>query len=323
MPNQLLDLKVGEVSLVPKGANRKHFLIVKQEEPMADNELLQAILDAELQDEERINEVLKAQGLSEKATNAVKGALRILNAFKDELPKDILNTLASLAGYGYAPAPTEKARGKKEEDEEYGEFEYGEKGKKKARGKKEEEEEETEKAGKKYPAPVKKADGTFDLSAVPDELRPTLEVIFKEHEQAVRKAQELEAVLKAEQDRRKTLEFVERAKQYTHLPINPDEFGPVLKQISESAPEAFQKLEQVLKAADENLRVAGSLKPVGRDSTGTGGNTAWDQICALASQLVEKSEHKLSFEAAVDKVLQSRPDLYRRYLDEQRRYGTV
>jgi hypothetical protein len=321
MPNQLLDLKVGEVSLVPKGANRKRFLILKrEEEPMADNELLQAILDAELQDEERINEVLKAQGLSEKATNAVKGALRILNAFKDELPKDILNTLASLAGYGYAPAPTEKAKAKEEEeDEEYGD--YGEKAKKKARGK--QEEEETEKAGKKYPAPVKKADGTFDLSAVPDELRPTLEVIFKEHEQAVRKAQELEAVLKAEQDRRKTLEFVERAKQYTHLPINPEEFGPVLKQISESAPEAFQKLEQVLKAADENLRVAGSLKPVGRDSTGTGGNTAWDQICALASQLVEKAEHKLSFEAAVDKVLQSRPDLYRRYLDEQRRYGTV
>jgi len=319
MPNQLLDLKVGEVSLVPKGANRKRFLILKhEEEPMADNELLQAILDAELQDEERINEVLKAQGLSEKATNAVKGALRILNAFKDELPKDILNTLASLAGYGYAPAPTEKAKAKEEEDEEYGD--YGEKAKKKARGK---QEEETEKAGKKYPAPVKKADGTFDLSAVPDELRPTLEVIFKEHEQAVRKAQELEAVLKAEQDRRKTLEFVERAKQYTHLPINPEEFGPVLKQISESAPEAFQKLEQVLKAADENLRVAGSFKPVGRDSTGTGGNTAWDQICALASQLVEKAEHKLSFEAAVDKVLQSRPDLYRRYLDEQRRYGTV
>ena len=286
---------------------------------MENSELLQAILDAELQDEERINEVLKAQGLSEKATNAVKGALRILNAFKDELPKDILNTLASLAGYGYAPVPTEKAKAKEEEDEEYGD--YGEKGKKKVRGK--QEEEETEKAGKKYPAPVKKADGTFDLSAVPDELRPTLEVIFKEHEQAVRKAQELESVLKAEQDRRKTLEFVERAKQYTHLPINPEEFGPVLKQISESAPEAFQKLEQVLKAADENLRVAGSLKPVGRDSTGTGGNTAWDQICALANQLVEKAEHKLSFEAAVDKVLQSRPDLYRRYLDEQRRYGTV
>jgi len=323
MPNQLLDLKVGEVSLVPKGANRKRFLVVKQEVSMENNELLQTILDAELQDEERINEVLKSQGLSEKAINAVKGALRILNAFKDELPKDILNTLASLAGYGYAPAPTEKAKAKQEEqggDGEYGAYgEPDKKGKKKALGK----EEETEKAGKKYPAPVKKADGTFDLSAVPDELRPTLEVIFKEHEEAVRKAQELEAVLKAEQDRRKVLEFVERAKQYTHLPINPDEFGPVLKQISESAPEAFQKLEQVLKAADENLRVAGSLKPVGRDSTGTGGNTAWDQICALASQLVEKAEHKLSFEAAVDKVLQSRPDLYRRYLDEQRRYGTV
>jgi hypothetical protein len=137
--NRLHDLQVDEVSLVPRGANRKKFLILKSMlgGDAMDQSMIERILDADLEDEERVDAVLKAQGLSDKARNAVKGALRILNAFKDELPNDILNTLASLAGYGYAPAPTGEIKAAKpySDDDSYGDYGYGEYGEGTARKK--------------------------------------------------------------------------------------------------------------------------------------------------------------------------------------------
>ena len=108
---------------------------------MYDETLLDRVLSTDLENEAEIEQVLKAQGLSEKATNAVKGALRLLNAYRDELPPDILNTLASLAGYGYQPPPlpasdevkaarTQQPKGERYGDYEYGEYGYGEPGKK-------------------------------------------------------------------------------------------------------------------------------------------------------------------------------------------------
>jgi hypothetical protein len=135
LANQLHDLKVEEVSLVPKGANRKRFLILKAlgGDAMSDD-MLSRILDTHVENEWHIDEVLKAQGLSEKATNAVKGALRLLNAFRDELPNDILNTLASLAGYGYQPPPlpaSDEVKAGRSQPKQYGEYgDYGEPGKK-------------------------------------------------------------------------------------------------------------------------------------------------------------------------------------------------
>jgi hypothetical protein len=145
LANELRDLEIAEVSLVRRGANRKKFLILKAlgGDPMNDD-VLSRVLDADLdpEDEERINGVLKAQGLSDKAANAVKAALRILNAFKDELPHDVLNILAGLASYGYQPAPlpaSEEAKASRSQPKDHGDYgeygEYGEYGKQRGKGK--------------------------------------------------------------------------------------------------------------------------------------------------------------------------------------------
>lgn len=273
MPKRLTDLDVFEVSLVPRGANRKKFLVLKEEVNGMDlEELYEIVTKTEAEGEEALEELTKA-GLSEKAINAVKGALRLLNAYKDELPKDILKTLAGLAGYGY-PEPQEKAQESKEERPD-----------------------------------IKKDDGTLNLEAIPEEVRPAIEALWKEHEEAIRKAQELEAVLKEERDRQLTKEFVAKASAFANLPIKPEELGPVLKRVSESSQEDYQLIEQVLKAADEALGQSRLFAELGSEIPGS---EPLGKVEAMAKELVAKSG--ITYEQAVDRVLVENPELYTEYL---------
>jgi len=286
--NRLKDLDAVEVSLVPRGANKKKFLIFKEDDsPM--EEILKAVLETELDDEQRVEEVLKAAKLSDKGRNAVKGALRLLNAYKDELPKDIMKTLAELAGYGY-PAPTEKAKDKKDEEED----------KKKKYG---------------YPAPTKKEDGSWDFSGIPEEVRPAVEALWKEQQEAVKKAEELEKVLKEERDKQLRKEFIQKAAdEFANLPTKPEEFGLVLKGLAEKAPEEYSRLEGVLKAANEAIEKGALYAEIGRSGT-PAGDSAVAKVEAMAAGLVQKDAN-LSRVDALAKVLAENPQLYEQYRKE-------
>ncbi|MBW2674617.1 MAG: hypothetical protein JRD89_14600 [Deltaproteobacteria bacterium] len=253
-------------------------------------EILKAVLETELEDENKVEEVLKAAKLSGKAQNAVKGALRLLNAYKDELPKDIMKTLAGLAGYGY-PAPTEKAKGKKDEEEEDKKKKYG------------------------YPAPTKKEDGSYDFSGIPEEVRPAVEALWKEQQEAVKKAEELEKVLKEERDKQLRKEFVQKAAaEFGNLPVKPEEFGLVLKGLAEKAPEEYAKLESVLKAANEDIEKGALYAEIGRGGT-PAGDSAVAKVEAMAAGLVQKDAN-LSRMDALAKVLAENPQLYEQYRKE-------
>ena len=115
MPNRLYDLEVERIDLVDTPAIRRRFLIVKQE---TEEEILKEL-------EETIAAVTKArtdeekQKLSDKAINAIKGALNLLNKYKDELPsaaRMAIDALAKLVegygyGYGYGYATPQKGEG--------------------------------------------------------------------------------------------------------------------------------------------------------------------------------------------------------------------
>ncbi len=105
--NKLTELDTLGVSLVKRGANRKRFALAKAEEPMDEIEILKAVLedDTEFENAEQVAEAIEKAQLSAKAQSAVKGALRLLNAFKDELPEDTLDMLATMAGF---PSPSSK-----------------------------------------------------------------------------------------------------------------------------------------------------------------------------------------------------------------------
>ncbi|MBW2084447.1 MAG: hypothetical protein JRI54_00225 [Deltaproteobacteria bacterium] len=253
-------------------------------------EILKAVLETELEDEQKVEEVLKAAKLSDKAQNAVKGALRLLNAYKDSLPKDIMKTLAELAGYGY-PAPTEKAKDKKDEEEEDKKKKYG------------------------YPAPTKKEDGSYDFSGIPEEVRPAVEALWKEQQEAIKKAEELEKVLKEERDKQLRKEFVQKAAtDFTNLPTKPEEFGLVLKGLAEKAPEEYTKLEGVLKAASEAIEKGALYAEIGRGGM-PAGDSAVAKVEAMAAGLVQKNAN-LSRMDALAKVLAENPQLYEQYRKE-------
>jgi hypothetical protein len=107
MPTRITNLDTLEVSLVPKGANKKKFILFKSDKGEIEmQELLKNILEKKLENEDKIESICKDNGLSENAVNAIKGALRILLAAKDELPEEIFSMLAEMAGYEWnAPEP--------------------------------------------------------------------------------------------------------------------------------------------------------------------------------------------------------------------------
>ena len=94
----LQDLEVFEVSLVKKPANGRTFYMRKaaDEEIKMDEKIL-AVIDTPAENEAKLDAVLKEE-MSEDAVRAVRAALRLLDAFKDEIPSDTLAGLADAAG---------------------------------------------------------------------------------------------------------------------------------------------------------------------------------------------------------------------------------
>lgn len=318
---ELKELKVAEVSLVDKPANRRRFLILKQENGMQQEDVLKAVLEAELEDEGKVDTVLKAAGLSENAQAATKGALRLLNAFKEEMPKDIFSKLAECSGYP-PPEPATKAAVAETPEEKQKRLEEEAAAAAVAAAAK-------QAKAKKEDGPVVKADGSLDLSGVPEEVRPAVEAIWKSHQEAVAKAEQLQKSLDEEKTRRRTAEFIQKAEQqYSNLPgTTPVDLAPVLMAIEGSAPEAYAKLETVLKAADVAIKQGLLFKSIGSDKGSDGsGNSAWVRIEAAADKLVQAVQkdggRRITKAQAIDRVLQGDKALYAEYLKEQKEART-
>jgi hypothetical protein len=155
----------------------------------------------------------------------------------------------------------------------------------------------------------------LDLSTLPPEVQAQIDSLFKSQEEAVKKAAELEAVLKEERDKRLTEEALAIAKGFSHLPIKAEEFGPVVKALREKAPQEWAEVMKALTAADTAIGEGKLFDEVGT-TTSPKASSVMGQINALADGLVQKSEIKLTREQAVDQVLKSNPDLYNEYLKE-------
>ena len=285
MAKRLMDLEVAEVSLVRKPANKRAFLIYKGEHEGGESlmsELHENILKAikaELPGD--VAAKISKQDITEEGQDVLKSLIQLLRAYKEDLPENLLETLAELAELELP------ARENEEEDEEEVEMEKG------------------------YPVPVKKADGSFDLSDVPKEQRAIVEALWKQSEKSELLAKEL----REEKDRRILKEFVEKAGQYDRLPIKAEELGGIFKALSEKANDEFVKLEGVLKAVNEALSESELFKEVGSSFVGAG--DAWKKVEQMAESLVLKDAN-LTKEQAISKVLEMNPDLYAEYLAEQK-----
>lgn len=180
--------------------------------------------------------------------------------------------------------------------------------------------------------PVKKEDGTWDLSAVPEEQRPALELLMKSHDDELaelRKTAEAEAtkadeatkIAKAVEEKLETAEYIAKSSSLEHLTKDDAEFGPVLRVIAKAEeaghlPEGtVEKLDTVLKAANEAIEKGDLFSEVGRAGHGAGGD-AQAKLDAKAAEL-RKDDPTLTKEGAVSKALELDPSLYTDIRKEQ------
>lgn len=287
--NELNNLTAQEVSLVDRGANlKKRFPVYKQMEDSMD-EILKAVLETPLDEEEGLQEYFAKAKVSDKGQNAIKAALRMLSAYKDELPSDALDKLAAAAGYS-----SPKAMAKKEDEGDT----YPAP---KAKGKKEKETDEEDEAE------MKKIRKAYD-----DEIN-TLKA----------KNETIEKSLRDERDARELASWISKAQ--TDLGFfpgsNAEDLGRTLKALHDLDPKMaaadFESKKKISKLMEDNEL----LREAGRNTTGSA-DSAWAKIEKLASEIVEKSaDLAMNHSKAVNKVLETPlgQNLYKKYLDENPR----
>jgi hypothetical protein len=141
------------------------------------------------------------------------------------------------------------------------------------------------------------------------------EQVTKADFEALRKRNDdLESLLKVEQDARILKAFQDKVGIYKALPIG-DGFASVLKGISEKAPTEYAELDKVLTAADEAMTKGALFSEIGRGGSAPSG--AQPKIDTLAAEMVTKDTTGLTREQAIRKVYREHPDLYAELQREQ------
>lgn len=278
------EVEIDFISFVPRGANRKKYFLVKEDRALKDD-ILKSILET---DEGDISRVLKEAGLEgEAAAGVLEAAAKLLKAYKDELPEGALQILAKASGLP-EPQPAAKSH-TKEEGEGKGEG--------------------TEKEG---------APGTVLSKEALEKMDPATQAIVKQlqEENTATKAEAREArqMAKELKDEQVLKEYVAKAEELQSLPVQPLKLGPIMKTIGEAHPAEFEEIFRLLKAADAVIEKSELFREFGK--SGPGESSAEAQIYAKARAMVAK-DGDLTFEEAVEKVMDLEPELYQKAEEER------
>ena len=245
-------------------------------------EILKALMDEETEDEAKLTEWVEKQKLGEKEANALKGAMRILNGFKDNASiKKVSDAMAGLFGNPEKkPDPEKEPPAKKEEPA-------------------------------KKEKPVKKDDD----NAIPEAVQKQLDDTNARAEKVEKANEELREVVKKETRARKRIEMIAKCeKSYAHVPgLSTEEQAEMLL----DADEKGRKLIEKQWAATEEAIVKSDLL-ISRGSGGGGvpSGDGHDKLEKIAKGMVEKSTDGLTYEQAYARALEQNPGLYSEYLDE-------
>lgn len=151
-------------------------------------------------------------------------------------------------------------------------------------------------------------------STIPDEFKQRFEALENELKAQKEKNDSLQTQITKTASEAKVKDFVQKAAGFDKLSINAEEIGPVLKNLSESDPEGYAKIEAVLAAANEQVAKGGLFKELGTD--GEGDNDIEKQVQAKADE-IRKSNPGLTIEAARAKVWESDPELCKQYYKQK------
>lgn len=278
----LHDVEAQFISFVPRGANKKQFLVVKED---VKEDIVRTILETPDGD---LAKALQGAGLEGEGAEALVGAAKVLKAYKDALPENAIALLAKCAGLAL-PESMKK-------DMPNGDGKAGE-----GTGK---EKKEGQVGGDLSKESLEKLDPG---------VRALLEKALEERDQAAAKADQALSVAKELKDEKVLKEYVEKAEDLPHLPIEPLKFGPVMKALGEAHPAEFAEVYRVLKAVDAIVEKSALFSEIGKAGQG---NSAEAQIYAKARAMVAK-DGDLTFEEAVEKVMDLEPELYEKAEEER------
>ena len=281
----LNEAKARFIAFVPKGANKKQYFLVKEDRQLKED-ILKAILET---DESEVTRTLKEAKLEGEAAGVLEATAKILKAYKDLLPEDALQILAKACGL---PEPVgEKGEPKAESEKDAGKGAGREAGMSGDGGA----------AGSGDPL------NKENLEKMDPKARSIIEKLLEDQQQTKAEANEAKRIAKELKDQQVLKEYVAKAEELQNLPVQPLKLGPVMKTLGESNPREFEEIFKLLKAADAILDKSELFREFGKAGPGEGSAEA--QIFAKARALVTK-DAALTFEEAVEKVMDLEPELY-------------
>jgi len=269
----LRDSEAEFISFVPRGANKKQFLVVKEMK----GDIVKTILETP---DEDLAKALQEAGLEGEGAEALVGASKLLKAYKDALPENAIAILAKCAGLALPEIEKEDVPNKGKETKKQSASELSK---------------ET-------------------LEKLDPGVRSLLEKTLAERDLATAKADEALGLAKELKDEKILKEYIEKAEDLPNLPIEVLKFAPIMKALGEEHPAEFAEVYRVLKAADAILEKSAVFSEIGK--AGSKPSSAEAQIYAKARSMVAK-DADLTFEEAVEKVMDLEPELYEKAEQER------
>lgn len=297
--NELEDLDTKGVSLVKRGANRKRFAlwkhVIEEEETNVDDmhEVLEAVLAADMDNEDEIQATLEKANLTPKALAAAKGALKLLAGFRDEMDlKPVMTMLGELLGTSKA-TPADKQAGKDKDKYE-------------------------------YPEPTKKEDEVgLNLDGLSAEDRAKVETLWKSHESVIKeerdKRESLEKQIAVERDERLRRDYMAKAEtEYAHVPGKTEEIAGVLKHLHDRDPDMLGKVEALLKSTETAMQSSKLFDEIGSGARGRSDGTSMERLDKYLDRRIEKAVEPISKAKMIDQLLAGPEgaDIYEQYLHE-------
>lgn len=295
-----------EISYVPRGANRKEYLLVKGMK----EDTVKSILET---DDPELTKFLKENKIDGEAGEALAVVGRFLKSYKDKLPENTLSLMSKACGY---PEP---AQSKKKTDKAGGAGGQG--GDPNAT-------DPDEGAGDGCGDGTEdgSGDGTYGYPSqktlkMIEKMDPAARELFKEliEENKATKNEAREATNLAKELKVAALkkEYMTKAEGLTHIPgISIQKMADDMLVMGEAHPEQFNELYKALIAADRIIEKSAAWESMGTAHDGHGGST-YQKILEMAKGIVQKSAEPMELEEAIDKVLDIHPEMYEQYEAER------
>ena len=266
-----------EVSFVPRGANGKEYLLVKE------HKMKEAILKsiAETPDED-LKKALSGAKLDEESVDVLETVGSILKTYKDKLPEEALAILAKACGYPEPKEPEKDGKGKEGKDEDKDEDEcYG------------------------Y--------SKEQLEKMDPGVRVLIEKMAADNQATRERAEKAETLAKELRDKEITKAYIAKAEALPNIPgLTAEKHAPIMKILGEDHPAEFAEIYSVLKAADALLEKSAAWEEFGSHRAISGGSVM-SKIQKAAEALVRKDTSGITYEDAIEKVLEDHPEWYEEY----------